>query len=400
MRTIITLLTALLFSIPAAAQLIPAAKVARTAEGALRNARRFNTSLTLTPSKQILNFKFRYKREYQQATRLYHKIQQAPAINLQSLKTDINTQIRNNTLRSSLLSLLQIQNYSVMLQEMEEYFHLAPQLPFFAASAAPQESFAHAVQNYMKLHPHKPSWRLRETIQFGGMKHIKPALEETVSAPEESVTALDNIPEQEKSVLTELYRQAEENNVVIKNFITKSQLTPAESEEMLAALRKSYLLYEELINFAQNAPAVRDTVEIYTQLAKETEEFMLQHRRAPSWENPEERELANLFPVLVFHNQANMFEEMIPIMNKLYTLTEQYPTRRLSAAETLRYVEDFLNKYHHMPRSVHIRDFFDTKPDEALLYEAMLYWRHADPTFGEKLIQMEHPTWQNRPPSF
>lgn len=400
MKIIISLLSVLLVTLPAFSQTVPVGKVARGLERAHRNAQRFHTASLMTPSKQILNLQFRYKREYNKAVLLYQKIQLAPTGSYKNLAMDIQNGIVNNTLRNILLENLQRENFASMQQDMEAYFHLTPQLPIFANSAAPAESFAYTAAGYLRRHPHKPSWRLREIISFGDMKHVKSDWEETLSNPERALSSPENFPPQEEAVLTGLYQQAEEINGKIKDFIAKPQLTSTEHEEMVTLLRQAYLLYEELIQFAKNAPAVRETVEIYTQLTNEVEAFMKENHRAPEWKNPDERELANLFPVLVFQNRANEFEEMIPIMKKLYELTEKYPACRLSQRETLHFVKEFLKKHYHMPRSVRMRDFFDTKPDEAMLFEAMLYWQNASPEFNEKLLRLQTVQPEDLPPAF
>ncbi len=404
MRTLITSLTVLCISIPAFAQLAPAVKavkVARVTNGVLRNAQRFNAAMTLTPPKKILNLHLQYKREYHEAVLLYNKIQHAGSFSATLLEKDIDHFIINNTLKHSLLEHLREGNFSSMQQEMEEYFHLTPFLPFFANSAAPQESFAYTVSAYLRNHPHKPSWPLREVLKFGDMRRLKPDLEESFAHPETAALARPNLTEAEAADLMAMYQQAEEVNATIRNLIAKETLTRAENEELVDALRTSYTLYEQLIQFARNSASVRETLDIYKQLVAKTEAFMIQHKRAPQWENPEERELANLFPVLAFHNSGNLFEEMIPIMKRLYELSERYPAKRMKEADALHQTQLFVQKHNHLPRPIQHRTVFDTKPDEAILVEAILYWKQASPAFTKELNKLyPHPESSDTPPSF
>lgn len=401
MRILILLFTTLFISFPAYSQLVSAAKVARTSKAALRNARRFNTALTVSPTKRILNLHLNYKQEYNKAVLLYNKIQHASSFSPNLLEKDINRFIVNNTLRTSLLEHLKEGHLSSMQQEMEEYFHLTPFLPFFSNSAAPQESFAYTVSDYLRNHPHKPSWPLREVLKFGDMRRLKPDLEESFALPEMAEWLRPRLTDAEAAELMGMYQQAEEVNTEIRDLIAKETLTPAENEQLVSALRKSYTLYTQLIQFARNSISVRETLDIYKQLVAQTEAFMIQNQRAPQWENPKERELSNLFMVLTFHNSGNLFEEMIPIMKRLYELSERYPAKRMRATDVLRHTQLFVQEHNHFPRSIQSRAVLDTKPDEAILMEAILYWEKADPKFAERLNQL-HPQQkpQDIPPSF
>ena len=413
-KTPILLLSTLLLTLPAQAQLKGLSKaagmsskaagqlsrqVSREVSYVTRNAQAFAVGLSNSPTKHILNQRFQFQREYARAVALYQSLQAQPTVHPEKLRAQIEKTIINNTLRTSLLNNLDRGYFSGMTQDLEQYFNLTPKLPFFSNKSIPEESFAIAARSYLTRHAHKPSWQLREVIKFGGMRAIRAELSMIAPSPQQAALAY-NLNEKEAEQLFALYEQADILNAEIKEFIAKETHTQQEYEEVLVTLRQMNDLYEELLTFAKNSTSVRTTVEIYKNLLADMEKFVAEHHRAPIWQDPLERPLYHLFEPLVFGNQVNMFEEMIPIMTRLYELTEMYPAKRLSEQDTLKDIQEFKAKHGFLPRSVKIRDFFDIRHDEPMLVEAMSYWKLNSQKFVKELDQLMFPQEEDLFPPF
>lgn len=415
MKTFILLLSAFLLTLPAQAQIKGISKTAgisakateqltrqisREASYVTRNARAFSVGLSFSPTKHILNQRFQFQQEYDRALRLYKNLQEK-TLSSDKLREQIQTTIVNNTLKASLLNQLDRGELRGMTQEMEQYFNLTPKLPFFSTSAAPSESFAREARGYLMLHKHKPSWQLREIIQFGGMRAVQEQVSRfTEGIPQHEALAAYNLSEDEAKQLSAMYEQAEKFNGQIKAFLTQNTHSPQEYEDVLEILRKMNDLYDELLAFAKNSTSVKSTVEIYKNLLTDMEKFVAEHHRAPTWQDPLERPLHNLFEPLVFGNQLNKFEEIIPILTRLYSLSETYPAKRLTEETTLKNIKKFRDTHGFFPRSVLIRDFFDTRPDEPMLVEAMSYWRRNSKAFASELNELMFPNEKNLFPPF
>lgn len=416
-QTPILLLSTLLLTLPAQAQIKGlskaaagisskaaeqlSSKVSREVSYVTRNAQAFAVGLSNSPTKHILNQRFQFQREYARAVALYQSLQAQPAVHPEKLRAQIQKTIINNTLRTSLLNDLDQGYISGMTQDLEQYFNLTPKLPFFSTSADPSESFAIATRGYLTLHSHKPSWQLREMIKFGGMRTIKLELSNSMrNIPPQQAVLARNLNEEEAEQLFTLYGRADKLNDEIKEFIAKENPTQQEYEDVLVTLRQMNDLYEELLTFAKNSTSVRTTVEIYKNLLADMEKFVAEHHRAPIWQNPLERPLYHLFEPLVFNNQVNMFEEMIPIMTRLYELSEMYPAKRQTEKDTLQNLKAFKEKHGFLPRSVKTRDFFDLRHDEAMLFEAMSYWKLNSQEFAKELDQLMFPQEEDLFPPF
>lgn len=405
-KTSILLLTTLLFTLPAQAQIKGISKaagvsskaaeqlsrqVSRQVSGAMRNAQAFTVGLSNSPTKQILNQRLQFQREYARAIDLYQNLQTS-SVNPERIRTQIQQTIVNNTLRASLLNNLDKGLISNMTQELEQYFNLMPKLPFFSSSADPSESFAVSARGYLMLHAQKPSWQLREIIKFGGMNAIKLQCNHMYRGLtlQEELHA-HNLDEDEAEQLLAMYARAEELNTTIKEFISKKSHSRQEYEEIMVTLQQMNDLYEKLLTFATNSTSVRSTVEIYKNLLADMQKFVAEHHRAPVWQNPLERSLHNLFAVLVFNNQINQFEEIIPLMTQLYEISEMYPAKRMTEKDALESIKAFKEKHGFWPRSVKIRDFFDARPKEAMLVEAGEYWKQNSADFTKKLNELMFP---------
>lgn len=413
MKRPILLLSIILLTLPAYAQIkglsrgagilstVPeqiSQQVSRDLSAASRNAYVLTLGLSNSPTKYILNQRFQFQREYARAVDLYQSLQSPSALS-KNLRDQIQENIINNTLRTSLLDNLDKGFVSGMTRDLEEYFNLTSQMPVFSTSAAPGESFAISARSYLMHHPHKPSWPLREVIKFGGMRTIRSALSMDGVSPQQAALAR-NLNEDEAEQLFALYERADILNAKIKDFIAKDTPTQQEYEDVLVTLRQMSDLYEELLVFAENSTSVRTTVEIYNNLLADMEAFVAEYHRAPTWQNPLERPLYNLFEPLVFNNQVNMFEEMVPIMTRLYELTEMYPIKRLTEQETLEAIQKFRGKHGFFPRSVKTRDFFDIRQDEPMLFEAISYWKQNSNKFAGELNQLMFPNEENLFPPF
>lgn len=357
--------------------------------------------MPFSPAKQILNTRLQFQREYARAVKLYQHIQQPERYSPEALREEIQNTIINNTLKNTLLQDLDRGFHSGMAQELEQYFNLASQLPVLSTSTGLDEAFAQAVKGYFKDHPRKPSWHLREIIQFGGMRAIKAKFSQLMKMyPLESAAAINNLEPEEAKELLALYDRAEALNEQIKQFIAKDSPTPQEYEAILEPLREMYRLHEKLLTFANNSRSVKSTLETYRNLLDDMEAFVAANHNAPLWKPLEERALFLRFELLVFGNQVNQFEEVIPILQKLYTITEMYPIQRMTEQETINFLQNFFKKEGFWPRSVQSRDFFDTRKDEPLLFEAMTYWKRNSPAFAQELNKLMFPEENNFPPFF
>lgn len=412
MKTYILVLSVLTLTFPAYAQLgkqapkalLNSAKITeqvtrQIAYSVPNNARCFHIGLSNSPAKQILSLRTQFQQEYESSLRLYYTIQQSQKTHdISLLRETIEKTVVNNTLRKSLLSHLEANEFSSMEQEVEAYFHLTPRLPVFAYSSSPTESFAQQAAGYLSRHTHKPSWKLREIIKFGHIRTIKPKLDKALAQNGE--IAFDGLTKEETQQLNELYSRAETANEQLRNFLFREKLSQSDREDLTVLLRQAYTGYENLLAFARNSQSVQNTLKIYTNLLADFEAFTAKHHRFPSWDIPEERMMLHLFNPLVFANQVNFFEEIQPVIIRLYRLTEQFPVTNSTERQTLDDLKKFVEKHGHQPRSVAHRTFTNTKPNEVLLYRDMLYWKEHSPAFAENLRELTFPAQTDTPPSF
>lgn len=396
MKTLSLLLLALVSTLPAYTQKIPKVNItgvihsstkaipqlAPKVSGAVaRNGYKFSVGLTRTPAKQILNKHYQFVLESNRAAQLYKQLR-LPQISPAQIRQEIEQTIVNNTLRTSLLENLDRGDIAAMEQDLSQYFLLDPQ----------NMSFAQAANRYLQNHPHKPTWRLREAIQFGGKNSVEPPLLHDLNELSTQAASVKNtMTVDETQKLFSLYHRADELNAVIKAYIAQDTHTAQETSAFLDTLQEMQALYEELLAFARNSYSVQSTIQIYQKLLEDVEAVVAKHHRLPLITDPEERELALLFEPLVFHTLANQFEEIIPILTKLYELTEKYPANRFSEREAFFHIENFYNKHGFLPRSVQSRDFFDARTQEALLFEALTYWTQNSPAFVQKINKLVTP---------
>lgn len=358
---------------------------AKVSSAAARNGYRFSVGLSNTPAKQILNKHYQFILEYRRASQLYRQLQM-PRLDVAQIRLGIERNIVNNTLRTSLLENLERGNIADMAIDLSQYFLLTPQ-----GTISPQ-TFAEDTNGYLLSHPHKPTWRLREAIKFGGQRSIEPPLVRDMIALSPVNGSIKNGMElEETQKLLSLYDRANELNQLIKAHLAKETPTEQETAVFLDALQELHVLYEELLTFARNTHSVQNTIKIYQTLLEDVKAVVAKHHRLPLRTNPEERELANAFEPLVFHNSANQFEEIIPILNKLYALTEAYPAQRFSEREAYFHIENFYTKNGFLPRSVQSRDFFDARQQEALMFEALTYWTQNSAQFVQKINRLARP---------
>lgn len=410
MKILILPLSAIIFALPVYAQpklpVIPtvssAAKLTPQVSAAVKaattpikpyirfNAHAFTVGISNSPFKQILNRRYKFHLEYKRAGELYHQLQN-PAFDPIRLRTEIENTIVNNTLRKSLIENLELGRLTSMSQDLDQYFLLSAELPVLSTTPGIRESFALSAQGYLTNHPHKPSWQLREVIKFGDKHKIEQQFERWEDYPAKTIAGANGLEVEEYQQLLSMYSRADELNKTIKEYIAKTTHTEEENAAILATFREMYDLYDELVTFAQNSASVKNTVTIYKNLLTDMKAFVAEHNRAPIWQNEDERALYQLFEPLVFANQANQFEEIVPILNDLYALTEMYPVKRFSERDALKMVQNFHTKHGFLPRSVKTRDFFDLRPDEALTLEAMLYWKRNSPIFSREINNMRCP---------
>lgn len=413
MNKYLSLLSVILITLPAQAQIKPlkglkaasassaaTQRLTRQVAAATRNAKIFHVGLSNSSAKHILNKRLQFQKEYRRAADLYKQLQSS--FNPKKMERQIKQTIINRTLKTTLLNELADNSIASMAQELDNYFNLSNQLPIFSFSPSPDEAFALAARGYLLNHPQKPSWQLREVIKFGEMHALQQqvALWAANKSPKELAKA-HNLTEKETKQLLSLYERAEKLQVKIKEFIAKKTHTKQENDEILQTFRDMNNLYEELLAFARNTYSVKTTIKIYTDLLKDMEKFVAEHHRAPVWQNPEERPLSNRFATLVFNNQINQFEEIIPVMNKLYALTEMYPVQRLPETTALREIKSFYKANGFLPRATRNRDFFDIRSDEPFLLENMKYWEDKSPAFRQEIEEILFPkSDDNYPPFF
>ncbi len=323
--------------------------------------------LRLTDAKRLLNAQFAYQEEIRRASQLYNRIQNAGKLgaNYVALRKDIESNIINQTLRKSMLTHLEKGHQASIPQELSDYYHLAPKyIPTFNATSHPAETFAWNALLYLIKHPHKPTWALRHVLKTDGVD--------------------------------------EPLKDVIREFIKKDKILPKDHNELLGLLREAHEQYTHVLNDAAKAPSVVETIAIYKELADSLEIFTTTYNRAPMWANQgEERDLFNRVTTLLYLNQNNQFEAIMPYLERLYTLTEQFPTPRGSEKETLNELIKFKEKYNHLPQSVLLREHLTSMPpQEAMLYESMLYWKQHSPTFNKQLEKLIFPQQENYYPPY
>lgn len=341
-------------------QKIPVSAVRRRAY-IERRAHMYEVSNTFTPAKKVLNAQLHYRRELQAVVHLYKQIQQASPLssNLKLLRLDIEKTIVNKTLRESLLNHLEHSGVSSMIGELEDYYHLAPDhIPTFRITIESSETFARNALAFLRKHPYKPNWPLRHILKTEG---IDPALKEE-----------------------------------IRNIIGKGYVLADQENHVLKLLQEAYEQYQRILKESAQDETVEATVAIYEYLANELETFTTKNQRPPVFRqaNEEERDLFNLITVLVYHHEANVFEQVIPHIRRLYELLERFPSPRYEETQTVRELTKFIQEYNTFPQSVHMRDFLHPRPNEDLLYESILYWKQNSTAFQEELntIFLRHTT--------
>lgn len=322
----------------------------------------------MSAAKQTLNTRFAYKEEIQRASQLYNRIQNATKLGTHyaALRKDIESTIVNQTLRKSMLTHLENNRQASMLQELADYYHLAPKyIPTFNATMPPSETFAWNALIYMKKHPHKPTWALRHVLKTDGIEE-----------------PLKN---------------------AIRAFVKKDVIEADEQINFLNLLRAAYKQYTAVLDNAAKDDSVTETVAIYKELADALEIFTATHNRAPMGANKgEERGLFNRVGTLLYLNRSNQFEAIIPHLERLYALTERFPTpRHGSEQETLKDVIQFKEKYNRLPQSILLREHLTSlPPQEAMLYESMLYWKQHSTSFSQQLDRLMFPQQDNYYPPY
>ncbi len=318
-----------------------------------RTAHIYNLALSRSAAKKALNTRFIYTEEVQRASQMYQQIDRLNSLTpfFKQLRKDIQENIVNHTLRTNLLRHLDQDNKKAMLNDLSDYYHLLPKyIPTFHASTDPAETFAWDALGYLRRNPHKPNWALRQVLKTPGV---------------------DELLKEE-----------------IRDMLKQDTLSLQGTDYMINLLRLAYQQYSQTLADMLHDPSVQETLSIYKQLTDEMEIFTNVHNRAPRWENEDERDLYNRFETLLYQNQANWFEPVIPYLEKLYMFAEEFALPRLDEATTLRDAERFLQKFGELPRSVRLRDFINQRPQEALLYEAMLYWKAHSPAFQDKISNL------------
>lgn len=312
-----------------------------------RNAYVYNAGLRSSLPKRILNKRFLYEEEVWKATQLYKKIESISLQNadLSIVRQDIDQVVVNKTLRTNLHNSLKQRSRVTLLNTLSDYYHLAPKyLPTFMSTITPTESFARETLDYLRHNPHKPNWALRHILKT---EKVDPSLKNE-----------------------------------IKYWIQQDVIPLEKNDYVLDLLRRIYTQYNEVLAAATIDFSIQETLSIYKQLADELEVFTAQYNRAPMWNGDKsERDLLNWINVLVYHNQNNQFELIIPYFEKIYELLERFPTPCLDEKSDLDAIVKFFEKYNSLPRSVRLRDFLHMQPDEPLLYNALLYWQQKSPHF-------------------
>ncbi len=406
MKTLIALLSAIIFTLPAYAQKfpkvnltgaikasnkaaqIPSQLTKQVSSTVLRTGQQLSVGLSNTTAKQILNRHYRFQLESSRAANLLQQLQ-TPAFDPAQIRQIVDQTIVNNTLRTSLLENLDRENIAGMKQDLSQYFQLSVTEPF---SPAAREAFVADAGSYLQTHPLKPTWRLRETLQFGGMHDLRPRLmSDAIKMTPQAASTKNGLELEETQQLFSLYDRAEDLSGIIKKYVGKTTHTDRETAAFSQALEEMHALYADLLTLAKNSRSVQNTIKIYETLLADTEAIVAKHHRLPVWDNPEERPLAQIFDPLLFNNQSNQFEEIIPILNKLYILTETYPAKRFPENEAFFHLKNFYDKHGFLPRSVHERDFFDARPQEALMFETLTYWTRHSASFVQKVNALVNP---------
>ncbi len=172
--------------------------------------------------------------------------------------------------------------------------------------------------------------------------------------------------------------------------INQDKLSAEELENAKALLRLAYQQYMLSLEVAARDPSVVETVAIYKQIANEFEVFAAVNDRAPLWENADERQLHNRIEALLYVQQVNHFGQVTPYIEKLFTLVERYPLPRMPEEQALKGVTDFFEEHGHLPQSVRLRDVSGALPNEALLYESMVYWQLHSNAFNEAVGKLNY----------
>ncbi|GEM_PF-5081610 len=306
-------------------------------------------------AKKILNARYLYQRELREAGKLYERVRIATPMTPEvvRLQTDIERTIINDTLRASLLDHLKKGQRASILYELEDYYHLtSSHLPTFRAIMLSEESFARNALSYLKKHPHKPNWPLRHILKTEGMDPV-------------------------------LIRK-------MKKLINQDVIAEGKTEQALQLLQKLHKEYHRLLKESMIDEEVAETVAIYESLADEVEEFTAVNHRAPQFQSDVEyeRDLYNLIAVLAYHHQANLFEQVLPHIKRLYATLERYPSPHYPRENILHELSRFAEKNKILPRSIYERDILTQYPDEDILYESILYWRQNDPAFQQELEKL------------
>lgn len=328
---------------------------------AYRRAYMYEVGIGTSAAKRVLSARLSYRKELQEVGRLHQRIQHTSLLstNFQLLRHDIAKTIINKTLRASLLEHLKHGNPASLLNELENYYHLAPNyIPTYHVTMEASESFARNALAYLRRHPHKPNWPLRHILRTEG---IDPAIKEE-----------------------------------IRGIINRGYVPSDQADHFLKLLQAAYEQYQRLLEASIQDENVKATVAIYKYLADELQAFVAANKRAPRFgkENEAEHDLFNLILVLAYNHRSNHFEQAIPHIFRLYELLEMFPSPRLEEQATLKELTKFIKEYNDVPQSVHMRDLLQPRRNEDILYESILYWQRNSPAFLEEfsMILLRHKT--------
>lgn len=301
----------------------------------LATARRIDLVMKKTAAKDLLARRHLYNMEMQKVIQALPKIQaleKAPnAAALAEVKTWVENQIINKTLKKTLLTLLEQKKYAQMAQELSDYYAIPLDRDLLALSQKNmRETVVESALAYTKRHPHKPNLPLRELLKS-----------EKVNA-----RTKENI-------------QRYLNNPVMVNVVPMGFKT---------MVRTAYKQHYKGVRQAVNSPEVQATVMSYNKTVAELRKFVAKHHRQPRWNAPlAERRLYNKLQLIMVHNVTNCFCEAETVKQEIRAILAKYPNR--SYEEFYKDYTDFVKTFKRQPEPLPQRP--NASPREQQLYDEM-----------------------------
>lgn len=308
-----------------------AAKLAMTGD-------RIELLMQKTAAKDLLARRYIYNQEIQHMAKTLPQVQAlATAPNtalLATVKTLIQDKVINQTLKTTLLSLMAKRKYTQMAQELADYYAVPLDRDLLTLSKkSTRELMVESALRYAKRHPHKPNLPLRELLKSS---KVSPRTKANIQRFLDNSVLLNQFPDE------------------FRNFV-----------------RSAHKQHYKGLRQALNAKEIQTSIQTYNQTIEELSRFVAKNKRQPWWNsNQAERNLYNKIQLLVVHNVTNTFYEAEVAKQKIRNILAKYPHRSFEAF--YKDYSSFIKTNHRKPEMITVHPKASKR--ERQLYEEMMYF--------------------------